>query len=132
MSVDKNQKSSAPSGTLEKGTYEIIKSRLQKGADDLKSRLIKLNSLRKEVFGSIETELIANERITTKNKCVPRDMIPFGNSFIFGYNVHIGLRTTTSVEDVFTIADYKNHHFQNSPSQILNDKRFISEFENLY
>ena len=132
MSVDNNQKTTMHSGTLEKGTYEIIKGRLQKGADDLKERLNQLNSLRKEVFGSIETELIANERITTINKCIPRDMVPFGNSFIFGYNVHIGLRTITTIEDVFTIADYKNHHFQSSSSQVLKNKKFVTEFENLY
>lgn len=132
MSEDNNQNTTAPSGSLEQGTYEIIKGRLQKGADDLKGRLGQLNDLRKEVFGSIETELVANERITTKNKCVPRDIVPFGSSFIFGYNVHIGLRTTTTVEDVFTVADYKNHHFHKSASQILSDKRFVTEFENLY
>ena len=132
MSEDNNQNTTMSSGTLEKGTYEIIKGRLQKGADDLKKRLIQLNILRKDTFGSIETELIANERITTINKCIPRDMIPFGNSFIFGYNVHIGLRTTTTVEDVFTLADYKTHRFHKSDSKILSDKKFIAEFENLY
>ena len=132
MSEDNNQNTTMSSGTLEKGTYEIIKGRLQKGADDLKKRLIQLNILRKDTFGSIETELIANERITTINKCIPRDMIPFGNSFIFGYNVHIGLRTTTTVEDVFTLADYKTHRFHKSDSKILSDKKFITEFENLY
>lgn len=132
MSVDNNQKTTMHSGTLEKGTYEIIKGRLQKGADELKERLNQLNSRRKEVFGSIETELIANDRITTINKCIPRDMVPFGNSFIFGYNVHIGLRTITTIEDVFTIADYKNHHFQTSSSQVLKNKKFVTEFENLY
>ena len=126
MPVDNNQKSAMDSGTLEKGTYEIIKGRLQKGADDLKGRLNQLNNLRKEVFGSIETELIANERITTINKCIPRDMVPFGNSFIFGYNVHIGLRTNTTIEDVFTISDYKNHRFQNSTSEVLKNKKFIT------
>ncbi len=131
MSED-NQNNTASQGSLEQGTYEIIKGRLQKGADDLKGRLVQLNDLRKEVFGSIETELVANERITTENKCIPRDMIPFGNSFIFGYNVHIGLRTTTRVADVFTVADYSDHRFHASQSQILNDKRFVSEFENLY
>ena len=56
MSVDNNQKTTMHSGTLEKGTYEIIKGRLQKGADELKERLNQLNSRRKEVFGSILSE----------------------------------------------------------------------------
>ena len=132
MSEDTNQHTTSYSGSLEQGTYEIIKGRLQTGADDLKGRLAQLNDLRKDVFGSIETELVANERITTENKCIPRDMISFGNSFIFGYNVHIGLRTTTTVTDVFTVTDFKDHRFHKSTSPILNDKRFVSEFENLY
>ena len=131
MSARKKENKTSSNGSLEQGTYEIIKGRLQKGADDLKQRLEKLNNLRKEVFGSVG-KLIANERITTENKCIPRDMISFGNSFIFGYNVHIGLRTTTTVADVFTVADFKDRRFQASSSQILTDKRFVAEFENLY
>ena len=118
--------------SLEEGTYEIIKGRLQKGADELTSKLTQLNALRKDVFGSIETELVANERITTANKCVPRDIISFGSDFIFGYNVHIGLRTTTQVSDVFSVTRYDEHSFQKSKSTILSDKRFVKDFENLY
>ena len=118
--------------SLEEGTYEIIKGRLQKGADELTSKLTQLNALRKDVFGSIETELVANERITTANKCVPRDIISFGSDFIFGYNVHIGLRTTTQVSDVFSVTRYDEHSFQKSTSTILSDKRFVKDFENLY
>ena len=118
--------------SLEEGTYEIIKGRLQKGADELTSKLTQLNALRKDVFGSIETELVANERITTANKCVPRDIISFGSDFIFGYNVHIGLRTTTQVSDVFSVTRYDAHTFHKSNSTILSDKRFVTDFENLY
>jgi hypothetical protein len=132
MSEDTNKNPTSYSGSLEKGTYEIIKGRLQTGANDLKNRLNQLNDLRKDIFGSIETELVANERITTENKCIPRDMISFGNSFIFGYNVHIGLRTKTTVSDVFAVADFKDHRFNQKNSPILKDKRFVSEFENLY
>lgn len=132
MSEEADQNSVDKKSSLEEGTYEIIKGRLQKGANELASKLNQLNSLRKEVFGSIETELVANERITTDNKCIPRDMISFGNDFIFGYNVHIGLRTTTRVSDVFSVTLYGAHSFHKSASSILNDKRFVTDFENLY
>lgn len=132
MSEDNQGSKTENQGHLEQGTYEIIKGRLQEGANDLKKRLDQLNNLRKEVFGSIETELVANERISTKNKCIPRDMVPFGNSFIFGYNVHIGLRTTTVVSDVFTVADYNDHRFHQATANALNDKKFVTDFENLY
>ena len=40
---------------------------------------------RKDVFGAIETKLLATERVSTNNNCVPRDMTPVGSRFIFGY-----------------------------------------------
>ena len=40
---------------------------------------------------SIATALLATERITTKNNCMPRDIIPIGGGrFLFGYNVQSG------------------------------------------
>lgn len=75
---------------MDTGTYEVIKSRLVGHGDDLKARLDKLNTQRKEVFGSIETKLLSSERIITENNCVPRDMAPVDGGFIFGYNVHMG------------------------------------------
>ena len=117
---------------LSGGAYEIIRGRLLKDAEILKGDLNKLNLERKKVFGSITTDLITNERISTQNKCIPRDMVSFGNHFIFGYNVHIGLRTTTTMEDVFTIAEYANHEFHLVGKSILNDPAFTRDFENLY
>ena len=64
MSAD--QKETVQNIQLEGGTYEIIRDRLLKQSDELRSRLDKLNDARKKVFGSIETELIATERITTE------------------------------------------------------------------
>ncbi len=81
----------APAVQLESGTYEIIRKRLESHAGDLRSRLERLNAARKAVFGSIETKLIANNRIVTEHNCIPQDMIPVGRLFIFGYNVHLGL-----------------------------------------
>ena len=46
---------------LEGGTYEIIQRRLKNQADDLRTRLHKLNEDRKVVFGAVETHLIANK-----------------------------------------------------------------------
>ncbi len=78
---------------LESSTYEIIQNRLQSHGKELQSRLGKLNDLRKEVFGSIETPLLGSERITTEHHCIPRDMLAVGNRFLFGYNVTFGLKT---------------------------------------
>ena len=117
---------------LESGTYEIIQARLKKQGDDLRARLVVLNDARKDVFGSIETKLIANERITTENTCIPSDMLALGDKFLFGYNVNRGLRKDMNISDVFSIFEYKEHHFKQIESNLLADKMFIEDFANLY
>jgi hypothetical protein len=69
--------------TLEGGTYEIIRGRLETQKNDLLGRLQKLNEARKEVFGSIETKLIANNRIITENNCIPYDIVCVDGNCIF-------------------------------------------------
>ena len=120
-----------PNG-LEQGTYEIIRSRLDKYGADLKSRLESLNERRKEIFGSVDTALIATEHITTLNSCVPRDMVSIGNYFLFGYNVHIGLKTETSLDDVFGVFEYTDRSLKSVPSTLLSDETFEKDFKNLY
>src|SRR5688500_18337994 len=109
---------SAP--TLDKGTYEIIRQRLNDHGADLRQRLQVLNEARQEVFGSIKTTLLATDRVTTEHKCIPRDMIPVGRSkFIFGYNVHIGLKTEVLPADVFAVYELKEHKFHSLPMDLL-------------
>ena len=73
-------------------TYEVIRKRLQTHARELSAKLEQLNQDRRAVFGSIETELLTTERVTTSNNCVPRDLVAVGNCLLLGYNV---LVTTT-------------------------------------
>lgn len=117
---------------LDSGTYEILRSRLLKQEKDLRERMDQLNQARKEVFGSIETKLIATERVTTENNCVPRDMIAIGKHFIFGYNVHIGLKTETVVSDVLSVYEFKDHSFVTKGLDLIGDERFINDFKELY
>ena len=42
----------APDSGLERGTYEIIRGRLEGYTDELRQRLEKINAERREVFGS--------------------------------------------------------------------------------
>jgi len=120
---------------LEGGAYEIIRKRLQKNGTEFKRKLDLLNTHRRELFGSIETKLLTTERITTENNCQPRDIVSLGhNLFLFGYNVHIGLRSETFVKDVFSIFkfDPNNHQFSESDQLVFDDKEFESDFANLY
>lgn len=123
---------------LDSGTYEIIQSRLLKQKNDLQNRLHLLNEARKTVFGSLETQLIANDRINTENNCIARDIVSIGNQSLFGYNVHFGLRTSISLSDVFSVYQFQRHddafRFEESPTelQIIDDPVFKNDFENLY
>ena len=117
---------------LEGGTYEIIQNRLEAQKKDLIERLKQLNDARKEVFGSIETKLIANNRIITENNCISSDIVSIGDLCIFGYNVHFGLRTEIKVEDVFSIYKYENQEFKPQDLDLINDETFLFDFLNLY
>ncbi len=117
---------------LDGGTYEIIQKRLQKQKGELQNRLTQLNDARKEVFGSVETKLIANNRINTENNCIARDIVTIGEYCLFGYNVHFGLRTEITLDDVFSIYTYTNDHFAIKPLDLINDVIFIDDFTNLY
>ncbi|MCB9187821.1 MAG: DNA repair ATPase [Flavobacteriales bacterium] len=117
---------------LEQGTYEIIKERLEKQGNILQEKLNQLNESRKAVFGTIQTQLIGNERIGTDNNCEARDMIPIGSNFLFGYNVHIGLKTETKLSDVFGYYSYANGSFKQESLSIIANDEFESEFQNLY
>lgn len=120
---------------LEGGAYEVIRNRLNLHADDLRDRLGKLNKDRQAVFGAIESKLVSTERVTTSHNCTPRDMVSIGeNRFIFGYNVQLGLKTTTELADVFSVYQYQpeDHTFVPSELNIDGGDRFAEDFAYLY
>ncbi len=114
------------------GTYEIIRNRLHQHKDDLQKRLNSLNAERQKVFGSLETKLIANDRINTDNSCIASDIISLDNLCIFGYNVHFGLRTKIQLNDVFSIYEFSENQFHPKSLELINDSTFIIDFTNLY
>ncbi|MCA9247824.1 MAG: DNA repair ATPase, partial [Planctomycetales bacterium] len=122
---------SAPA-ELEGQTYEIIRKRLQHAGGELRAGLAKLNESRKAVFGSIETELIGTERVTTDNNCIPRDLVAIGDRFLFGYNVHVGLRSHVTLADVFSVYRYHERTFESQPLEMLGDEQFQRDFDDLY
>ncbi|MET4106684.1 DNA repair ATPase [Hymenobacter sp. UYP22] len=117
---------------LETGTYEILRNRLLKSSTDLRQRLDKLNAERKQVFGAVDTRLLGTGRITTENNCVPWDMVPVGQRFIFGYNVTLGLKAEPDLADVFGVYEYAAHDFRPLGLELLQNPQFLEEFRNLY
>lgn len=118
--------------TLEAGTYEIIRKRLQAQKDTLTQRLNELNDARKDIFSSTDLSLIANQRITTENNCEARGILALGNLCIFGYNVHFGLRSDIQLSDVFSIYSFENNQFVPQPLDLINDPNFENDYKNLY
>ena len=118
---------------LERGTYEIIRNRLKGHADELSNRLSQLNDSRKDVFGSIPTTLLSTQRITTANNCTAQDIVPVGSRFIFGFNVLMGLKATTRLEDVFAIYSVADDEtFHQESLELLNNETFHHDFDQLY
>lgn len=117
---------------LRGGTYEILRTRLANHCVELRQRLARLNAARKDVFGAVDSKLLASERIATNNNCVPRDMVSVGNMFIFGYNVFVGLRAETTPEDVFAVYQWKDGTFASRPLDLIRNREFETDFKNLY
>ncbi len=117
---------------LEGGTYELLQNRLNQYSEQLSQKLNELNKDRKEVFGAVDTRLVASERITTSHNCIPWDMAPVANQFIFGYNVHFGLKTEHELSDVFSVYEYSNHQFHQTSLDLINHPQFVQDFKELY
>ena len=132
MAKSESQPDSENEPQLERGTYEIIQNRLKSHSDELNVRLQKLNAERRNVFGAIPTELVSKQRITTEHNCTARDIVPVGDRFLFGYNVHMGLKSVTELADVFSIYRFEDGSFHEETLDLLNDKQFHVDFTSLY
>ena len=137
--ADTTDKTNAPDGPvnsgdvqLEQSTYEIIRNRLNLQSAELSNRLDTLHAKRRDVFGAIETKLLTSERITTGNNCVARDVVSVGDFFVFGYNVHIGLKSETGIADVFSIYTFSEGTFHEASLERINDGVFVNDFKQLY
>jgi hypothetical protein len=100
---------------LEGGSYDVLRKRLLEHAAELASKAEALNEKRKKVFGGSELALIANERVRTEHNCIARDMISVAGHLLFGFQVFLGLKTETQVEDVF--AFYKFARNENGAAE---------------
>ena len=133
--ADKEQNEPQPKDDevqLRGGAYEIIQNRLKTHSKDLRDRIDQLNTARREAFGAVENKLLASERISTNNNCVPRDMVPIGDRFICGYNVFVGLRPETTLQDVFAVYAWQEDSFSPCPLDLIQNDQFLADFKNLY
>lgn len=125
---------------IDRGTYEVIRDRLLAQAKTLAEKTNALNQRRLDLFGSSELAIIGSERIRTVHNCIPRDIINAGRYMLFGYNVFIGLKTETKVEDVFSLHWLEKTEtgfaFQPVPpgsdEDFLSHPQFVKDFQELY
>ncbi len=85
------------------GAYEVIRQRLVDQAQQLHKHTQSLNEARISEFGSPDMSVLARVRVRTENNCVARDIVEVGQHLLFGYNVFIGLKRETKVDDVFSL-----------------------------
>jgi hypothetical protein len=135
----------APGSALDAGTYEVLSSRLAAEAAELADRAEALNAARTAAFGSTGLTLLGTTRIRTANNCVPRDIARVGDRLLFGYNVHMGLKSHTGVADVFALHDVVRKRGVRdgdgeaitftevtAPGHLLDEPRFTADFTEMY
>ena len=126
--------------TIERGTYEILRGRLEEHSKQLAKKANGLNGERLELFGGTEMTVIGNERIRTEHNCVPRDIRAIGDLLLFGYNVFLGLKTETQMEDVLSLHRFveQDGSFSFEPVPVdsrqsfLGDRTLLRDFQELY
>lgn len=120
------------------GAYEVLHNRLIEQGRALEQQTQKLNDARQAEFGSTAMEVAGRVRLRTENNSVARDLVRVGDWILLGYNVNIGLRKTTKVQDVFALFKPVERDGQFEAEEIalgdtfLADQRFVTEFNELY
>ncbi len=124
---------------LEGGSYDVIRKRLLDTAGQLSKKAEELNARRTKTFGGSQLALITTERVRTENNCVPRDIRQVHGNLLFGYNVFVGLRTETHVNDVFSVHKFVQNgeafdvsQIEVGPDHFLADPTFLRDFSDLY
>lgn len=122
----------------EGGAYEIIRKRLSEQGRQLQGQTLELNQARLEEFGASDMSVSGRVRVRTENNCIARDMVQVGEYLLFGYNVFIGLKKETQINDVFALfklsegeGSFEMQPIANSAS-FLGQASFVSDFEELY
>ena len=122
----------------EGGAYAIIRKRLEEQGTRLAALTQALNAARLAHFGHTDMHVSGRIRVRTENNCIARDMVQVGDKLLFGYNVFIGLKPETRVEDVFALFTLTRAQEQYSIAEVplagsfLQDSRFVSDFDELY
>jgi hypothetical protein len=122
----------------EGGAYEVIRKRLVGQGKRLHQSVKSLNESRLNEFGNSEMSVTSRVRVRTENNCVARDIVQVGEHLLFGYNVFIGLKKETKVEDVFALFDVSESesgvglNLADYANTFLSETSFVNDFDELY
>ena len=136
--IQDQQQTSIDKAVAEGGAYEILRKRLTSLGQELNQKTEALNQQRLSEFGKSDMSIISRIRIRTENNCVARDIVRFGDWLLFGYNVYLGLKKGTKIEDVFSLYQLveRDGSYEADPVDLsntfLNIDRFIQDFNELY
>jgi hypothetical protein len=130
--------SSVDQAVAQGGAYEVLRRRLEEQGARLRDIAGALNERRLAEFGESRLEVVGRLRIQTENNCIGRDIVPVGGLLLFGYNVFMGLKTTTRVEDVFglyrLVESPEGYDVErvDAAGSFLGDASFVRDFAELY
>jgi len=136
--VAEHNSNQVENAVAEGGAYEVIRKRLVGQGQLLNQQAGKLNEARLAEFGSSDLSIISRVRVRTENNCVARDMVQVGDYLLFGYNVFIGLKKETKIDDVFSLFKLKDDGEQYSLEAVSHSDSFLtsasfqSDFLELY
>ncbi len=122
----------------EGGAYEVLRKRLTDQGQKLTAIADELNSKRLAEFGDSKMEIAGRMRIRSENNAVGRDIVQVADHLLFGYNVFLGLKTTTAVKDVFGLfklvetGDGYDVTPVDHAGTFLADPAFVRDFQELY
>ena len=126
------------SAVAQGGAYEILRKRLTEQGQQLHQKAAQLNDSRLQEFGQSQMDIIGRIRIRTENNCQARDIVRVGEWLLFGYNVFLGLKRETQIEDVFSLYRLIDNQGEFDVEAVsydgtfLSDTRFIQDFTELY
>lgn len=126
------------SAVAEGGAYEVIRKRLIDQGKRLNQSVKSLNESRLAEFGSSEMSVTSRVRVRTENNCIARDIVQVGDYLLFGYNVFIGLKKETKIEDVFALFKTGESNDGLELEQVgykdtfLSQTSFVNDFDELY
>lgn len=120
------------------GAYEVLRRRLAAQGKRLHGLADALNTQRLAEFGDSTMAITGRLRIRSEHNAVGRDIVQVGDLLLFGYNVFLGLKSTTAVSDVFNLyrlvetADGYDVTPVEPAGTFLDDGAFKRDFSELY